>query len=83
MNHLPTEEEDRGFQEGRAVAEYLENAPCVHQTESHCTDCIAAAVNAVNDAFSKPCTCIMECHEEVNCRHFFKNSTPSVSFVIQ
>lgn len=57
MNHLPTEEEDKGFQEGRAVAEYLETHTCAHSLSGAChivcSDCIAAAVNAVHEAFSR------------------------------
>ena len=53
MNHLPTEEQDKGFQEGRAVAQYLENHVCPHipKIDGHgCPDCIADAVNAVHQA---------------------------------
>ena len=56
MNHLPTEEEDLGFQEGRAVAQYLERHLCPHipeMTGHKCEECIAEAVNIVHEAFAQ------------------------------
>jgi hypothetical protein len=55
-HHLPTEEEDLGFQEGRAVALYLETLPCRNGTAvCHivCPDCIAEAVNIVHETFAR------------------------------
>ena len=55
MNHLPTEEQDRGFQEGRAIAQYLESLPCrTGHAVCHiiCPDCIAEAVNIVHETFA-------------------------------
>lgn len=51
MNYLPTEEEDKSFQEGRAIALYLEAFPCRNPKPNGapCGVCIGEAIRAAED----------------------------------